>query len=64
MASMSSSIPTPPLDDISTDDEVNPAARPYETPIDTGKGPPIKSRVRYKGEWSVLVELPPGSSKQ
>ena len=31
---------------------------------DTGKGLPIKSRVRYKGEWSVLVEIPPGSSKQ
>jgi hypothetical protein len=47
-----------------TGDEVNPAARPYEAPIDTGKGSPIKSRVRYKGEWSVLVEIQPGSSKQ
>ena len=37
-----------------TGDEVNPAARPYEAPIDTGKGSPIKSRVRYKGEWSMV----------
>jgi hypothetical protein len=47
-----------------TGDEVNPAARPYEAPIDTGKGLPIKSRVRYKGEWSVLVEIQPSSSGQ
>ena len=45
-------------------DKVSPAARPYEAPIDTGKGLPIKSRVRYKGEWSVLVAIPPGASKQ
>ena len=43
-----------PRDD---EEEVHPAARPYEAPVETGKGLPIKCRVRYKGEWSVLVEV-------
>lgn len=38
-------------------DELSPSARPYDSPIDTGKDLPIKMRVRYKGEWSVLVEV-------
>ena len=39
-------------------DELNPAARAYESPIDPGESSSLRTRVRYKGEWSVLVEIP------
>ena len=41
-----------------TGDEVNPAARPYDSPIAPGGSRSGKARVRYKGEWSVLIDIP------
>ena len=40
------------------ENELNPAARPYESPIDPGGSRSVKARVRYKGEWSVLIDIP------
>ena len=41
-----------------TSDDLNPAASPYESPIDPGNNLSLRARVRYKGEWSTLVEIP------
>ncbi len=38
------------------EEEVSPSARPYESPIEVKDNRPVRIRVRYKGEWSVLVE--------
>ena len=46
------------------EDELNPSARPYDSPINTRENLPVRMRVRYKGEWSVLVEVSQNSPKR
>ena len=46
------------------EEEVSPSARPYESPLELKANLPVRMRVRYKGEWSVLVEHRSGSLEE